>query len=58
VDLIGPLAKTPEEALAQQSKRKVGDIRKIPLYAVDGKTVIGVFNAVNTQAIEKSAGSK
>jgi len=27
VDLIGPLAKTPEEALAQQSKRKVGDIR-------------------------------
>lgn len=58
VDLIPPLAKTKDEALAQQSNRKVGDIRKIPLYAKDGKTVIGVFNAVNTQPIEKPAGSK
>ncbi|EGW38523.1 hypothetical protein [Desulfosporosinus sp. OT] len=58
VDLIPPLAKTRDEALAQQSNRKVGEIRKIPLYAKDGKTVIGVFNAVNTQPIEKSAGSK
>lgn len=58
VDLIPPLAKTKEEALALQSKRKVGDIRKIPLYAVDGKTVIGEFNAVNTQPIEKSVEPK
>jgi hypothetical protein len=56
-DMFGEMPKTPEEALAQQSKRKVGDVRKIPLYAVDGKTVVGVFNIVTTQAGEKPAES-
>lgn len=57
-DLFGAMPKTPEEALAQQSKRKVGEIRKIPLYDVDGKTVIGEFNVVNTQVIQKPAESR
>lgn len=43
-DLNEEMPKTPEEALAKQNKHKVGAVRQIPLYAVDGKTVIGVFN--------------
>lgn len=35
--------KTPDEALARQRSR-MGTVRQIPLYAVDGKTIIGVFN--------------
>lgn len=52
-DLFGTMPKTPEEALAQQRQRKVGEVRKIPLYDAEGKTVIGEFNVVNTQAVEK-----
>jgi len=43
VDLMGNMPKTPEEALAMQNNRKPGSAQ-IPLYAIDGKTVIGVFN--------------
>lgn len=43
VDLMGNMPKTPEEALAMQNNRKQGSAQ-IPLYAIDGKTVIGVFN--------------
>ncbi|OPX85589.1 MAG: hypothetical protein A4E53_03398 [Pelotomaculum sp. PtaB.Bin104] len=53
-DLEGEKPKTPQEALAQQSKN--GDkVRQIPLYAVDGKTVIGVFNIDPGRDIEKPA---
>jgi hypothetical protein len=48
VELMGELPKTPEEAIAQQNKRNAaGNVRKVPLYAVDGKTIIGVFNVGN-----------
>jgi hypothetical protein len=40
-DLDGDKPKNPEEAIAQQKLQK-GD-RTIPLYDVDGKTVIGKF---------------
>jgi len=43
LDLHGKMPRTPEEALAQE-RSGAGKVRKIPLYAVDGKTVIGVFN--------------
>ena len=52
-DLTGVLPRTPQEALAKQ--RPAGSVRQIPLYAVDGKTVIGVFNIVDGQAIEHPA---
>ncbi|MFD0679412.1 MULTISPECIES: hypothetical protein [unclassified Paenibacillus] len=42
-DLDGEQPKTPEEALAIQKNRPVGG-RDIPLYDVDGKTIIGVFH--------------
>lgn len=42
-DLDGELPKTPEEALAIQKSRPPGG-RDIPLYDVDGETVIGVFH--------------
>lgn len=42
-DLNGEMPKTPEQALAQM-RRWEGKVRQIPLYDVDGKTVIGVFN--------------
>lgn len=54
-DLNEEMPKTPEEALAQQNMHKVGDVRQIPLYAVDGKTVIGKFNIVTTQGSSWSA---
>lgn len=56
VDLNEVMPKTPEEAIARQNKRKIGDVRKISVYDVDGKTVIGTFNVVNTQGIETVAG--
>jgi len=40
-DFNGVQPKTPKEALELQ--RTAPSIRKIPLYAVDGKTVIGTF---------------
>lgn len=40
-DLIGEAPKTPEEALAQQANQH--NINDIPLYDVDGKTIIGKF---------------
>jgi signal peptidase I len=42
-DLLGEMPKTPEEALEMQKKSPPGG-RDIPLYAADGKTVIGVFH--------------
>jgi hypothetical protein len=39
-DLIPPMPKTPEEALASQARNKE---RRIALYEVDGKTQIGEF---------------
>jgi hypothetical protein len=44
IDLYGTQPKTPEEAVALNPK--VGDVKQIPLYAVDGKTVIGKYNIV------------
>ncbi|MDQ8739175.1 hypothetical protein [Paenibacillus sp. LHD-38] len=42
-DLVGEQPNTPEEALAIQKSRPPGG-HDIPLYDVDGKTVIGVFH--------------
>lgn len=41
-DYDGELPKSPEEAIAKQNSRSHG--RDIPLYDVDGETVIGVFH--------------
>jgi len=41
-DLKGPQPKTPEEAIAMQ-EMGMFERREIPLYAADGKTVIGSF---------------
>jgi hypothetical protein len=43
-DLQGPQPKNPQEAVALSKKNLASGVRQIPLYAVDGKTVIGVFN--------------
>jgi len=43
IDLDGELPKSPEEAIAIQNNRTPGG-RDIPLYDVDGETVIGVFH--------------
>lgn len=56
VDMYEEMPKTPQEALAHNSKLKA--VRKIPLYAVDGKTVIGVFEIHNGKGIEISAEKK
>jgi hypothetical protein len=42
-DLDGKQPKSPEEAIAIQNSRSPGG-RNIPLYDVDGKTIIGVFH--------------
>ncbi|MBT2761302.1 peptidase M56 BlaR1 [Paenibacillus sp. ISL-20] len=42
-DLDGELPKSPEEAIAIQNSRSP-DGRDIPLFDVDGETVIGVFH--------------
>lgn len=41
-DLMGPQPKTPEEAVQMQKEGKFNK-REIPLYAADGKTIIGSF---------------
>jgi len=41
-DLMRPRPKTPEEAIAMQEMGKF-EKREIPLYAADGKIVIGSF---------------
>lgn len=50
-DFMGELPKNPEEALAQQNKlesnAKAGIVQQVPLYAADGKTIIGAFNIDN-----------
>lgn len=55
-DFNGVQPKTPKEALELQ--RTTPSIRKIPLYAVDGKTVIGTFiikgNATEIKAEKKN----
>ena len=51
VDLYGVMPKTPQEALTQQ--QKAGSVRKIPLYAADGKTVIGTFNIKTGKVIQE-----
>lgn len=47
VDLYRDEPKTPEEAL--EKMRKAPSIKKIPLYAVDGKTVVGTFHIKNNK---------
>jgi len=42
-DIDGEQPNTPEEAIAMQNSRPPGG-RNIPLYEVDGKTIIGVFH--------------
>ena len=42
-ELKGEIPKTPQEALGQQRSR-AGKVSPIPLYDVDGKTVIGIFH--------------
>ncbi|MEC0226761.1 hypothetical protein [Paenibacillus alba] len=42
-DIDGELPKSPEEAIEIQNSRSPGG-REIPLYDVDGETVIGVFH--------------
>lgn len=54
-DVFLPMPKTPEEAVAMN--RKPGSIRNIPLYAVDGKTVIGTFSIGQGQVVLKKAPS-
>jgi len=52
-DLNGEMPKTPEEAIAHNKKLKAE--RKIPLYDVDGKTVIGEFKIKNGKFTETPA---
>ncbi|MCR6546554.1 hypothetical protein NVS47_13710 [Dehalobacterium formicoaceticum] len=52
-DLYGEMPKTPEEAIAIMKKNKVGEDKKIPLYDVDGKTVIGQFKITSGTITEK-----
>ncbi|MHB9094619.1 MAG: hypothetical protein ACYC21_08085 [Eubacteriales bacterium] len=52
-DLDGEMPKTPEEAVAHNSKLKAE--RKIPLYDVDGKTIIGEFKIENGKFTETPA---
>lgn len=52
-DLYGEMPKTPEEAVEMMKKYKVGEVKKIPLYDVDGKTVIGQFKIVSGTVTEK-----
>lgn len=52
-DLNGPMPKTPEEAL-QQMMSNAGKQRRIPMYDIDGRTVIGVFVISGGDVIEKT----
>lgn len=52
-DLNEELPKSPEEALARQNlRRNAGTERLIPLYDVEGDTVIGQFRIVSGKIIE------
>ncbi|PKM47227.1 MAG: peptidase M56 BlaR1 [Firmicutes bacterium HGW-Firmicutes-8] len=52
VDLDEEMPKTPKEAVARNNKHKPDDVIEIPLYDVDGKTVIGVFKHSHGRIIE------
>ncbi|WP_018306143.1 hypothetical protein [Desulfitobacterium hafniense] len=54
LDLNQGLPKNPEEAVAYMKNLKDNGFRKIPLYAVDGKTVIGEYQ-VGTPQIDEEA---
>lgn len=42
-DLDGPMPKTREEAIAMMKKSQENGGRTIPLYAADGKTILGEY---------------
>ena len=52
-DLNGPMPKTPEEAL-RQMRSNAGKNRRIPMYDIDGRTVIGVFVISGGDVIEET----
>jgi len=52
VDINEEMPKTPQEAVARNKKHKPDDVIEIPLYAVDGKTIIGVFKHQHGKVIE------
>lgn len=53
IDLNDDIPKTPEEAIViQKQNMDAGPVRQIPLYDVDGKTVIGKFNITNVSGHE------
>jgi len=54
-DLNGEMPKTPEEALSKQRSKTLRENRQIPLYDINGKTVIGKFNVAhgNGKVIDK-----
>jgi hypothetical protein len=52
-DLRGDEPKNPEEAIAMQKQRVASGVRKIPLYDVSGKTVIGEFHVFPGVSVEK-----
>lgn len=47
-DLNGPVFSSPEEAVAHQEAHNTLDERQIPLYASDGRTVLGMFTVSAT----------
>lgn len=51
-DMMGKLPKNPEEAIAMQNSRQNEFPKTLPLYDVDGKTIIGEFKINNPKAIE------
>lgn len=57
VDMQGKLPKNPEEAIAMQNSRLKEGPKTIPLYDVDGKTIIGKFKIGNTEAFLIPEGS-
>lgn len=58
VDMQGKLPKNPEEAIAIQNSRLKEGPKTIPLYDVDGKTIIGKFKIGNAEAFLIPEGSK
>ena len=56
-DMQGKLPKNPEEAIAMQNKRLKEGPKTIPLYAVDGKTIIGEFKSSKPEAFLIPEGS-
>lgn len=57
VDMQGKLPKNPEEAIAMQNNRLKEGPKTIPLYDVDGKTIIGEFKIGNAEAFLIPEGS-